>query len=104
MGVALTGDTTRFAGPTRSSEYRWSTDPAARLLYAPDEHAFLSRMYVSGLREVATLRGPGSRATHYVDLLLARSRRSPGGALNDDPDRGSVDRRALNTGVGRREA
>lgn len=30
-------------------------------------------MWVSGLREVATLRGPGSRAAHLVDLLLARS-------------------------------
>ncbi|GAA1238811.1 hypothetical protein GCM10009578_094520 [Streptomyces rhizosphaericus] len=30
-------------------------------------------MFVSGLRGVATLRGPGSRAAHYVELLLAQS-------------------------------
>ena len=30
-------------------------------------------MFASGLREVVTLRGPGSRAAHLADLLLARS-------------------------------
>ncbi len=73
LGVALTGETTRYTGPSRSSGYRWFTDPAARRLYAPEEHAFLTRMYASGLREIATLRGPGSRAARYTDLLLAHS-------------------------------
>lgn len=72
-GVALTGDTTRFTGPERSIGYRWFTDPGARLLYAPEEHAFLSRMYASGLRQVVTLRGPDSRAARLADLLLERS-------------------------------
>ncbi|MFD6188888.1 helix-turn-helix transcriptional regulator [Streptomyces sp. NPDC060275] len=73
LGVALTGGTTAFSGPARSIGYRWFTDPATRMLYAPEDHEFLSRMFVSGLRGVATLRGPGSRAAHYADLLLARS-------------------------------
>ncbi|MFL1429960.1 MULTISPECIES: helix-turn-helix transcriptional regulator [unclassified Nocardiopsis] len=73
MGVALTGDTTLFTGPERSIGYRWFTDPAARSLYAPEQHAFLTRMYASGLRQVVTLRGPGSRAAHLADLLLERS-------------------------------
>ncbi|MFE6280966.1 helix-turn-helix transcriptional regulator [Streptomyces sp. NPDC057877] len=73
LGVALTGDLTGYSGPARSLGYRWFTDPAARRLYAPEEHEFLTRMFVSGLRGVATLRGPGSRAAHYADLLLARS-------------------------------
>ncbi|MFE5396252.1 helix-turn-helix transcriptional regulator [Streptomyces sp. NPDC056568] len=73
LGIALTGDTTRCTGPARSIGYRWFTDPATRELYAPAEHAFLSRMFASGLREVATLRGPGSRAAEYAELLLARS-------------------------------
>lgn len=73
MAVALTGDTTRYTGPARSSGYRWFTDPAARDRYAPEDHAFLTRMYASGLREIATLRGPGSRAAHFADLLLAQS-------------------------------
>ena len=46
---------------------------ATRQLYAPEDHAFLTRMFASGLREVVTLRGPGSRAAHLADLLLARS-------------------------------
>ncbi|MFC9431394.1 helix-turn-helix transcriptional regulator [Streptomyces sp. NPDC056987] len=73
MGVALTGDTTHYTGPARSTGYRWFTDPAARQIHAPEEHAFLTRMYASGLREIATLRGPGSRAAYLVELLLDRS-------------------------------
>jgi transcriptional regulator with XRE-family HTH domain len=72
-GVALTGDTTHFSGPARSIGYRWFTDPATRQLYAPEDHAFLSRMFASGLRQVFTVRGLGSRAAHLVDLLLAES-------------------------------
>ena len=74
LGVALTGDTTRHTGPARSLGYRWFADPAgARQLYAPSEHAFLSRLFASGLRATVTLRGPGSRAAHLADLLLPRS-------------------------------
>ena len=73
MGVALTGDTTGYEGPARSSGYRWFTDPGARRRHAPEEHAFLSRMYASGLREVVALRGPGSEAAYLADLLLERS-------------------------------
>lgn len=73
MGVALLGDATCYTGPARSRGYRWFTDPAGRALYAPEEHRFMSRMYASGLRAVATMRGPGSRAAHYAELLLAES-------------------------------
>jgi len=73
MGVALTGDTTRYTGPARSAGYRWFTDPAAREIYAPEEHPLLTRMYVSGLRGLVTLRGPRSRAAHLSELLLDRS-------------------------------
>jgi transcriptional regulator with XRE-family HTH domain len=73
LGVALTGDTTGYTGPARSRGYRWFTDPASRRLHAPEEHAFLSRMYASGLRGILTLRGPGSRAAYLADLLLAES-------------------------------
>ncbi|WFE29300.1 helix-turn-helix transcriptional regulator [Solwaraspora sp. WMMD791] len=70
LGVALTGDTTRFTGPARSVGYRWFTDPTARDRYAPQEHPFLTRMYASGLRQIVTLRGPDSRAAHLAELLL----------------------------------
>ncbi|WP_111768498.1 helix-turn-helix transcriptional regulator [Nakamurella deserti] len=69
LSVALTGDLTSFRGPARSIGYRWFTDPATRRRYAPEEHAFLGRLFVSGLRGVATLRGPGSRAAHLAELL-----------------------------------
>jgi len=73
LGVALTGETTTFVGPARSIGYRWFTDPESRKLYAPESHEFLSRMWASGLREIGTLRGPGSRAAEYVELLLEQS-------------------------------
>ncbi|WP_217183046.1 helix-turn-helix transcriptional regulator [Streptomyces sp. AC495_CC817] len=73
LGIALVGDLTRFRGPARSIGYRWFTDPESRRLYAEEDHPFLSRLWVSGLREVAARRGPGSRAAGYADALLPRS-------------------------------
>ncbi len=73
LGVALTGDTTRYTGPARSLGYRWFTDPGYRKLYAPEDHHYLSRVYVAGSRELATLRGPDSKAARLVGLLLERS-------------------------------
>ncbi len=73
LAVALTGDLTHYRGPARSIGYRWFTDASSRLRYAPEDHPFLTLLWVSGLREVATLRGPGSRAAQLADLLLARS-------------------------------
>ena len=51
MGIALTGDASRFTGPERSLGYRWFTDPAASAPYPPEERELLSRVYVAGLRE-----------------------------------------------------
>lgn len=73
LGVALTGDTTRYTGPARSSGYRWFTEPGARDLHAPEDHAFMTRMFVSGLREIATFRGRDSRAAQLADDLLANN-------------------------------
>jgi transcriptional regulator with XRE-family HTH domain len=73
LGVALTGDTTHFTGPSRSIGYRWFTDLSSRELYAPEDHPFLSRLWVSGLRDVMTRRGRASRAGRITDDLLTRS-------------------------------
>lgn len=73
LGVALIGDASRHTGPSRSVGYRWFTDPASRALHPPEDHEFFSRMYVSGLRGVLTLRGPGSKAAHLADLLTTQS-------------------------------
>lgn len=73
LGVALTGDTASIRGPERSLGYRWFSDPGSRALYAEEEHDFLSRLWVSGLREVSARRGSGSRAAGFVEVLLPRS-------------------------------
>ena len=73
LGVALIGDASGYSGPDRSFPFRWFTDPAARERYAPQDHDRLSRLFASGLREIATRRGPGSRAAVYAELLLGRS-------------------------------
>lgn len=73
LGRALVGDLTALRGPERSIGYRWFTDPSTRRIYDPDDQPFLSRLWVSGLREVAARRGPGSRAARYVELLETRS-------------------------------
>jgi len=74
MGVALTGPTAQLVGPSRSIGYRWFADPASRRLYAEEDQEFLGRLWVSGLREISTLRGRPSRAAQYVDLLLGQSK------------------------------
>ena len=73
LGIALVGDASRHTGESRSIGYRWFTDPAARDLYPLEDHEFYSRMYVSGLRGVLTLRGPESKAAHLAELLTGRS-------------------------------
>ncbi|WP_413320863.1 helix-turn-helix transcriptional regulator [Agrococcus sp. 1P02AA] len=73
LGVVLTGDTASIRGPERSIGYRWFTDPASRGLYAEEDHAFLSRLWASGIRQVLAERGRPSRAAMLLDLLLERS-------------------------------
>ena len=73
LAQALMGVHTDYKGLRRSLVYRWFTDPAARQIYARADHEFLTRMWASGLREVATLRGPGSRAAQIAEELLRRS-------------------------------
>lgn len=72
-GVALTGPTTDYVGARRSIGYRWFTDPDSRRIYAREDHPFLSRLWVSGLREVVGRRGRPSRAAELADDLLGRS-------------------------------
>jgi transcriptional regulator with XRE-family HTH domain len=73
LGLALTGDLTRYTGPARSIGYRWFTDPACRARYHPADHELHSRVFASGLRKVVTVRGPKSWAAHLAHLLLERS-------------------------------
>ncbi|YAL81853.1 helix-turn-helix transcriptional regulator [Dermacoccaceae bacterium W4C1] len=69
VSVALSGNLVDLTGPQRSMLVRWFTDDATRQRYLPEERPYLSRLFASGLREVATARGPGSTAAQYVSLL-----------------------------------
>lgn len=40
---------------------------------APEDHPLLTRMFAAGLRQALALRGAGSRAAEYAELLLAGS-------------------------------
>nr|WP_208379824.1 helix-turn-helix transcriptional regulator [Microbacterium endophyticum] len=73
MGIALTGDAGRFTGPERSLGYRWFTNPVFRETYPLAEQKVLSRVYAAGLREIATMRGPGSKAQQFAELLAQHS-------------------------------
>jgi len=73
LGVALVGDSARYAGPARSIGYRWFTLPEARDLHPPEDHERLSRMYVSGLRGVMAIRGPESKAACLATSLMDQS-------------------------------
>ncbi len=69
LGVALLGDRTRYRGLARSIGYRWFTDPDVRSLHPAEDHEFYSRLYASGLREVAGRRGPRSFAAEVAAAL-----------------------------------
>lgn len=69
LSVALVGDLTRYRGVERSLGYRWFAMPEVRALYPPEDHERLSRMWVSGLREVSARRGASSRAAEIAEEL-----------------------------------
>jgi transcriptional regulator with XRE-family HTH domain len=69
LGAALLGDATRRTGPERSLGFRWFLEPELRAPYPEHERDQMSRVYVAGLRALATERGPQSRAASYVTVL-----------------------------------
>jgi transcriptional regulator with XRE-family HTH domain len=73
LGVALTGDLTRYTGRARSIGYRWFTDPGCRARYHPEDHGLHARVFASGLRQTVTLRGPDSWAAELQRDLWERS-------------------------------
>lgn len=73
LGVALVGDLVALTGPRRSIGYRWFADPRGRDRYAPADHARLSRLFASGLRELVAERGPDSRAAALAEQLRGES-------------------------------
>jgi transcriptional regulator with XRE-family HTH domain len=70
MATLLHGDYSRFKGDDRYLVYRWFTQPAARQVHPPEEHAYQSRVLVADLRAAAGRRHGDAE----VDGLLARLR------------------------------
>ncbi|MEV0459111.1 helix-turn-helix transcriptional regulator [Catellatospora methionotrophica] len=73
LAVALLGDETAYTGLARSLHYRWFTDPMARELYDPDDHAVHSRQLTADLHRAYTRDGGGGRAGAIAEALLRAS-------------------------------
>ena len=73
LAVALFGDDSVHTGLARSRHYRWFTDPAAREIFPPEDHAQESRNVAAHLHAAYTREGAGSRAAQIAEALLAVS-------------------------------
>jgi transcriptional regulator with XRE-family HTH domain len=69
LAAALVGRPPAASGPRASLVYRWFTEPAARALYPPEDHAHQSRVFVADLRAVSARRGRDPEATAIVAAL-----------------------------------
>ena len=74
LDVALVGDETAYDGLSRSSVYRWFTNPDVRALYLGEDHDYMGRVAVSFLREDVARYGPGSFAAEILNALSTESR------------------------------
>lgn len=73
LAAALVGRPPAVHGPAASLVHRWFTDPDARALYPPEDHAYHSRVFVADLRAVAARRGRDSDAARLAAALRRRS-------------------------------
>ena len=70
LAKALLGDASALAGPSRSTVYRWFTDPSSRDVYAAADHDERGRVFAAELRSVYAKAGRDSRAGALVEELL----------------------------------
>lgn len=73
LARTLLGTSPARRGPAASFVYRWFTDPRARGIYPPEDHAYHSRVFVADLRAVAARRGRDTEVTEMVAALRRRS-------------------------------
>ncbi|ONK09717.1 helix-turn-helix transcriptional regulator [Streptomyces sp. MP131-18] len=73
LAVALVGRPPAVSGPAASFVHRWFTDPAARRLYPPEDHAHHSRVFVADLQAVAARRGRDPAVSRMVTALRRHS-------------------------------
>ncbi|HEY0933063.1 MAG TPA: helix-turn-helix transcriptional regulator [Trebonia sp.] len=71
--VALLGDETAYRGLARSASYRWFAGPASRDRYPHGDHAAISRVQASLLRESLVRYGDASFTGQVVTALLGQS-------------------------------
>jgi transcriptional regulator with XRE-family HTH domain len=69
MAVALLGDESRYTGLSRSTVYRWFTDPSSRDRYVAEDHPLHARVFTAALR-ARYAADPGGRAGEIVNALL----------------------------------
>jgi transcriptional regulator with XRE-family HTH domain len=73
LSVALLGDESVYTGLSRSTHYRWFTDPATRLIYPEEDRVAQTGLIVADLHASYTRDGKASRAGAIVDSLVATS-------------------------------
>ncbi|MDF2261032.1 helix-turn-helix transcriptional regulator [Streptantibioticus ferralitis] len=75
LGAALLGPAPPGTGVRASFVYRWFTDPAARALYPPEDHARHAESFVADLRAAVAQRG--ARDEESSAFIADLRRRSP---------------------------
>ncbi|MFJ2739490.1 helix-turn-helix transcriptional regulator [Streptomyces sp. NPDC087440] len=73
MAEALLGGVCSVSEHGRNVVWRWFTDPAQRVAYPPEEHAYYSRLHVADLRAAVGRRAGDPAATRLVERLTAAS-------------------------------
>ncbi|NUR60285.1 MAG: helix-turn-helix domain-containing protein [Catenulispora sp.] len=75
LAAALLGPPPPGTGPRSGFVYQWFTDPAARAIYPPEDHARHAETFVADLRAAVARRGRGEEETR--DMIAELRRRSP---------------------------
>lgn len=75
LAAALLGPPPPGTGPRAGFVYQWFTDPAARGIYPPEDHARHAETFVADLRAAVARRGKGDEETR--GMIAELRRRSP---------------------------
>ncbi|MFF8281898.1 helix-turn-helix domain-containing protein [Streptomyces albus] len=73
LARTLLGGSPMGRGPAASFVYRWFTDPRAREIYPPEDHAYHSRVFVADLQAAAARRGRDAEVAKMIAGLRRRS-------------------------------
>ncbi|MDT0542937.1 MULTISPECIES: helix-turn-helix transcriptional regulator [Streptomyces] len=73
LAAALLGRPPAVRGRAASFVHRWFTDPDARTVYPPEDHAHHSRVFVADLRAVAARRAGDAEVARMVAALRRHS-------------------------------